>query len=65
MQTKICPKCGNKMIEWRRNRLLLNPLQYSFDWKCGCGYKEHGGRKQEKTKEDLFMELWKIENNLD
>jgi ribosomal protein S27AE len=39
--TKICPKCGKKMIMALEalERTSAPPCKY-WDWWCGCGYKE-------------------------
>lgn len=58
-ETKICPKCGAKMIEVSTNNVLTSyPPQYPQIWWCGCGYKEKGRTIRGRTSVELHRERW-------
>lgn len=63
METKICEKCGKKMIKIGTGFVLTSyPPQYPMKWWCGCGHEESAGMERGKTEEEMNRENWEKEN---
>lgn len=61
-ETKPC-KCGKKMVKRYDSMVLMSmPPQYRYDWYCGCGNVEHGG-KDMGTPLPTIHEQWKETND--
>ncbi len=60
-ETRPCPKCDMKMIQWPSGiALMSDPPQTPWNWRCKCGHTEKGGvlLHQEKSEQERFTEEW-------
>ncbi|KKN81089.1 hypothetical protein LCGC14_0323080 [marine sediment metagenome] len=58
--TKPCPECNGKMIQWPTGVVLCcYPPKTPWIWKCGCGHTEKGGKWVGQTDEQSFQDEWK------
>lgn len=49
-EPKRCAKCKCQMIPaWTGLKLITDPVQHAWEWRCGCGACVYGGNIREKT----------------
>ncbi len=63
-ETRQC-RCGKTMIKCDDGIVLTSyPAQYPWHWWCGgCCFREKGGVRQGKTRDQLDQERWDAAND--